>query len=96
MIMTKLERITITMPEKMAAKMRAAVESGEYATTSEIIREAVRDWTDLQDQKEAAVAKVRAVLDNARKEPVYPAEQVFAELRQLVAEEARKYSAQTE
>ena len=36
--MSKLERITVTMPEEMAAKMRAAVESGEYATTSEIVK----------------------------------------------------------
>jgi antitoxin ParD1/3/4 len=51
MIMARLERITVTMPEEMAAKLRAAVESGEYATTSEIVREALRDWEEYQGLK---------------------------------------------
>ena len=42
--MSKLERITVTMPAEMAARLRAAVERGEYATTSEVVREALRDW----------------------------------------------------
>lgn len=42
--MAKLERITVTMPQEMAARLRAAVERGEYATTSEVVREALRDW----------------------------------------------------
>ena len=40
--MSKLERITVTMPAEMAARLRAAVERGEYATTSEVVREALR------------------------------------------------------
>ena len=29
----------------MAATVRGAVEGGEYASTSEVVREALRDWT---------------------------------------------------
>jgi antitoxin ParD1/3/4 len=39
-----LERMTITMPSEMASIVQAVVDSGEYATVSEVIREAVRDW----------------------------------------------------
>lgn len=35
--MSKLERITLTMPAEMAAKLRAAVEQGSYATSSEML-----------------------------------------------------------
>jgi antitoxin ParD1/3/4 len=42
--MGKLERVTVTIPEEMVAKMRVAVQSGEYATSSEIVREALRNW----------------------------------------------------
>jgi antitoxin ParD1/3/4 len=77
----------------MAAKMRAAVESGEYATTSEIVREALRDWSDEQERRGAALAKVRALIAEADNSPSYPAEQVFAELRAFVAEKAAHYRA---
>lgn len=89
--MGKLERVTVTMPEEMAAKLRAAVESGEYATTSEIVREALRDWSDEQERKEAALARLREMIDEADAGPSYPAEQVFAEIRAFVAEQAAKY-----
>ncbi|CAN5623912.1 hypothetical protein BH10PSE6_BH10PSE6_34300 [soil metagenome] len=39
-----LERMTITMPSEMASVVQAVVDSGEYATVSEVIREAVREW----------------------------------------------------
>jgi antitoxin ParD1/3/4 len=89
--MGKLERITVTMPEEMAAKLRAAVDTGEYATTSEIVREALRDWADEQAKRHTALERVRALIAEADAGPSYPAEQVFAELRAFVAEKAAEY-----
>lgn len=43
--MSKIERMTVVFPEPMAAEIRAAVDAGEYASTSEAVREAVRLWT---------------------------------------------------
>ncbi len=42
--MSTIERMTITMPAEMAAVVKRAVEGGDYASTSEVIREALRDW----------------------------------------------------
>ena len=42
--MAGIERMTITMPADMAAVVKAAVEGGDYASTSEVIRDAVRVW----------------------------------------------------
>lgn len=81
MIMAKLERITVTMPEEMAAKMRAAVESGEYATTSEIVREALRDWQSYQEQRQAKLVTLRAMIAEGEKGPFRPAENVFRDLK---------------
>ena len=83
--MGKLERITVTMPEEMAAKLRAAVEAGEYATTSEIVRETVRAWVSERDRDEADNAAMRAILDKARASGRVPAEEVFARVRERVA-----------
>ena len=42
--MSEIERLTITLPTDMAAIIKGAVAQGDYASTSEVIREAVRDW----------------------------------------------------
>lgn len=89
--MSQLERITVTMPEEMAAKLRAAVQRGDYATTSEVVREALRDWSDYQDRRQAGIERLKQMVAEAEEGPSYPAEQVFAEIRQYVAEQAAKY-----
>ncbi len=42
--MSNIERLTITLTAEMAEAVRTAVQAGEYASSSEIIREALRDW----------------------------------------------------
>jgi antitoxin ParD1/3/4 len=42
--MQTLERVTVTIPQEMTGVMRAAIAAGDYASTSEIVREAIRDW----------------------------------------------------
>jgi antitoxin ParD1/3/4 len=42
--MAEIERLTITLPHDMVAVVRDAVERGDYASTSEVVREALRDW----------------------------------------------------
>lgn len=42
--MPDIERLTITMPSDLAAVVKAAVAGGEYASTSEVMREALREW----------------------------------------------------
>jgi antitoxin ParD1/3/4 len=79
--MSNLERITVTMPEEMAAKMRAAVESGEYATTSEIVREALRDWNDHQERRQIALEKLRTLIQEGQESESIDGEMVLAELR---------------
>ena len=42
--MSTIERMTNTMPADMAAVVKAAVDSGDYASTSEVVRDALREW----------------------------------------------------
>jgi len=47
--MSGVEKLSVAVTSQQAAALRAAVEAGEYATTSEIIREALRDWQVKRD-----------------------------------------------
>jgi antitoxin ParD1/3/4 len=42
--MAEIERLTITLPSDMAAVVKGAVTGGDYASSSEVVREALRDW----------------------------------------------------
>jgi antitoxin ParD1/3/4 len=85
MMMAKLERITVTMPEAMAAKMRAAVESGEYATTSEIVREALRDWEEYQERRQAKLKRLRELIREGEESETLDGETVLREVQEYVA-----------
>jgi antitoxin ParD1/3/4 len=42
--MSKIEKISVAITAEQHAKIKAAVERGDYATTSEVIRTALREW----------------------------------------------------
>jgi antitoxin ParD1/3/4 len=42
--MPNVEKISIALTPEMAAAVRAAVANGEYVSSSEVVREALRDW----------------------------------------------------
>ena len=55
MLMAKVEKISVALTSEMAAVMRQVVESGEYASASEVMREALRDWKFRRTQREQAI-----------------------------------------
>lgn len=92
--MANVEKISIALPGEMLESIRDAVESGDYATTSEVIREAVRHWEAdrMMDYaiKRYGLEELRASLREAdesidRGEGI-PADEVFDRL-------TKKYSA---
>ncbi|MFE8032990.1 type II toxin-antitoxin system ParD family antitoxin [Thiohalocapsa marina] len=58
--MNTMERITVTLTPEMAQQVRGAVEAGEYASSSEIVREALRDWRHKRALREQALSDLRA------------------------------------
>ncbi len=87
--MSAIERMTITMPAEMAATLRQTVAGGEYASTSEVVREALREWTRARDIERRDLESLReAIQAGLNSGPGIPAEEVFAELRASYASKA--------
>ncbi|MFZ0302741.1 MAG: type II toxin-antitoxin system ParD family antitoxin [Terracidiphilus sp.] len=57
--MPTVEKLSIALPSEMATIVRQAVEAGEYSSHSEVVRDALRDWTHKRRLREHALANVR-------------------------------------
>lgn len=65
--MPSVEKISIALPHEMVAQVREAVETGEYASSSEVVRDALRDWTHKRRLQQNGVAELRQLWQQARK-----------------------------
>ncbi len=50
--MAEIERLSIALPTPMADNVRQAVEAGEYASVSEVVRDALRLWESRRQLRE--------------------------------------------
>jgi antitoxin ParD1/3/4 len=60
-----IEKISIALPHEMVAIVREAVEQGEYASSSEVIRDALRDWTLKRSIRHQGLEELRQVWQQA-------------------------------
>ncbi len=56
--MTTAEKINVALPPDMVHVVRNAVASGEYASSSEVIRDALRDWSFKRSLRQQGVAEL--------------------------------------
>ena len=63
--MSNVEKISVSLPQEMTAIMKDAVSTGAYASTSEIVRDALRDWQQKQVERDVAIKKYRKMVDDA-------------------------------
>lgn len=61
--MPKIEKISVSVTAEQLVAMKAAVDSGEYATTSEIVRHALRDWQLRQRLRHEDIERFRALVE---------------------------------
>ncbi len=58
----RVEKVSIALTQDMAAMLRQAVDSGEYASSSEVVRDALRDWKAKRAQTDAKIAELRRLI----------------------------------
>ena len=61
--MANVEKMSVAVTPEMAAMLRQAVESGEYASASEVMREALRDWKLRRAERARAVEELGRLWD---------------------------------
>jgi antitoxin ParD1/3/4 len=64
--MADIERLSIALPAPMAAAVRSAVEDGEYASASEVIRDALRLWESRRQLRERDLDLLRRRWDEGK------------------------------
>lgn len=86
--MSTIEKISIALPHEMVMIVRQAVEAGDYASSSEVVRDALRDWTHKRSLRQDGVKELRRLWQEAMEDtsPGVPVDEVFGGL-------ARKYRA---
>ncbi len=93
--MRTIEKISIALPPEMVLQVRQAVETGEYASSSEVVRDALRDWTHKRQLQHNDLSELRQLWQEARadKRPPLDPDEVFDRLErkyQAIADKANK------
>jgi antitoxin ParD1/3/4 len=64
--MSDIQKISVALTGEQVATLKAAVDAGEYATTSEIIREAIRDWQFKRELRQDDIKRLRRLWDEGK------------------------------
>ena len=64
--MPNVEKMSVALTTQQVSALKAAVDSGEYATTSEAVREAVRDWQAKRELRLEDVRRLRELWDEGK------------------------------
>lgn len=62
--MANVEKVSVALTSEQIAALKAAVDAGDYATTSEVVREAVRDWQMKRALRQEEVQRLRKLWDD--------------------------------
>lgn len=61
--MANVEKVSIALTPELAALVRQAVETGDYASASEVIRDALREWKQRRLERAQAMEQLGRLWD---------------------------------
>lgn len=64
--MADVQKISVALTAEQIGVLKAAVDAGEYATTSEIVREAIRDWQRKRELRQEEIDHLRRLWDEGK------------------------------
>ncbi|MBS1814974.1 MAG: type II toxin-antitoxin system ParD family antitoxin [Acidobacteria bacterium] len=89
--MPNIEKVSIALPSEMLEKVREAVEAGEYTSSSEVVRDALRSWSQDREFRGEHLEYLRAAWARAMedKSPGSDPDEVFDRIQRKLAEQAK-------
>ncbi len=87
--MANVEKLSIALTPEMAGLVRRAVESGEYASTSEVVREALREWKQRRALRQQDIEELRRLWE----EGLASGPGRFEDMESIKAEARRRHQA---
>ncbi|MGI8769967.1 MAG: ribbon-helix-helix domain-containing protein [Acidobacteriaceae bacterium] len=64
--MPDVQKVSVALTGEQITALKAAVETGDYATTSEIVREAIRDWQFKRELRQRDIERLRKMWDDGK------------------------------
>jgi antitoxin ParD1/3/4 len=64
--MPDVQKVSVALTGEQIGALKAAIETGEYATTSEIVREAIRDWQFKRELRQEDLKRLRQLWDQGK------------------------------
>ncbi len=64
-----VKKLSITLPTDMVHIIKDKVGTGHYASTSEVLREAMRAWLRQEEEHEIRMAAIQARIDRSLNDP---------------------------
>lgn len=90
--MPTVEKICITLTPDLAALVKDAVEKGGYASSSEVVRDALRDWKIKQAIQQQQIEELGRLWD----EGIKSGPGRFSSIEDLILEARRRFAADRE
>lgn len=83
MPVANVEKVSVALTPEMAATIRQAMEAGEYASASEVMREALREWKLRRAQRAQVIEELGRQWDaGLASGQALDGEQAFARIRE--------------
>jgi antitoxin ParD1/3/4 len=80
--MSNVQKVSVALTPEIVAMLKHAIDTGEYTSTSEVVREALRVWKMRRTEHEMEIAELRRLWkEGIDSGPPINAEPVFRRLR---------------
>ena len=87
--MSNVQKVSVALTPEMVAMLKDAVDTGEYTSTSEVVREALRAWKSRRAAHEMEVGELRKLWsEGLASGTAIESQPVFKRLRDKYAKQA--------
>ena len=88
--MSKIDKISVAITREQHAKIKAAIDRGDYASTSEVIRTALREWELKEEMRRLEGERIARLWD----EGIASGPGRFRDIEAIKAEARRRWKAE--